>query len=151
MLKTDDDCYVRMPKILAALQSPPESAPAAGLPPPHMLTGGGAAAASGAGPQLTAVRQGLQEWMARDGGHPLHTDGLNVYNATGLVKSASAGGTAGGLAAARRTKVAPPVTGLHVSRGSLLLPSASSMLGAPQLQQDTLSTCVPCFCAACRP
>lgn len=99
VLKTDDDCYVRIPKILEALQTPPEEPSASALPPQHLMAGG-AAAASGDGaaaPRLTGVRQGLREWMARDGGHPLHTDGINVYNATALVASASAGGTAGGL------------------------------------------------------
>ena len=115
VLKTDDDCYVRMPKVLEALQTPPPEAASAAE---HLLAGGAAAAAGGAAPRLTPVRQGLREWMARDGGHPLHTDGINVYNATELVASAGAGGTAGGpgLGWGRRAKVIFSVRVLHGGR-----------------------------------
>jgi hypothetical protein len=69
-----------------------------------------------AGPRVTGVRQGLREWMAQDVSHPLHTDGINVYNATALVASATAGGTAGGLGWAGQTD-GPVGQHLHAGRG----------------------------------
>ncbi|EFN55980.1 hypothetical protein CHLNCDRAFT_145336 [Chlorella variabilis] len=82
VLKTDDDCYIRIGNVMEALvdDAPEQHASATAAPGAH-------------GPRrLPALNRALREQMARDGS-PLHSDGISLYNATRLV--ASAGSAAG--------------------------------------------------------
>ena len=80
ILKTDDDCYVRLPEILVALHSPAPTAAAAVAGTPRASL-------------AAAVQQQLWKWMGD--GMPLHSDGIQVFNTTLAVEQA--GTTAGKL------------------------------------------------------
>lgn len=96
LLKTDDDCYVRIDQVLSALRQPVVLSPSA------------MAAEQGGQPRtpqpsavrprrLPAMHAQLLEMMGRDDGRDvLYTDGIQLYNATTLVRTA---GTAAGAGA----------------------------------------------------
>ena len=67
-MKTDDDTWVRLPKVLAALHYPPLATPAR------------AAAA--------ATREGLAA-MSQKRGEPMATDGMMLYNTESLAQPKS--------------------------------------------------------------
>jgi hypothetical protein len=71
VLKTDDDSYVRVSKVLDALRFD------ASTPPGTIRR------------RLPGLHQALLQQMARDGS-PLHTDGISLWNASQLVASAGA-------------------------------------------------------------
>ncbi|KAL6766987.1 hypothetical protein ACKKBG_A38130 [Auxenochlorella protothecoides x Auxenochlorella symbiontica] len=77
ILKTDDDCYLRVSHLLKALRVRP--APSLFHRAPR--DGGGAAGGAGASP--SATRLALERLAARQG-LTLHTDGLTLYNDRGL-------------------------------------------------------------------
>ena len=76
MLKTDDDCYVRLHRVLDALHEAPAK-------------------------QAQQAKQdqsmsGLAAAMSKQLGKPMHTDGLQLYNAKSMVDKAAKGGGSGG-------------------------------------------------------
>ncbi|PRW57106.1 Phosphatidylserine synthase 2 isoform A [Chlorella sorokiniana] len=104
VMKTDDDCYVRISKVVEALSDPPQE------PPAGTLTLGGA-------PKLPlglhrrhllpATLAQLRDMAGRDGS-PLHTDGMQLVNMTKLVRQlgAAAGRTLVDDAEGRATSLA---------------------------------------------
>ena len=94
VLKTDDDCFVRVCHVLAALhEATPAAARAAaaaggggGEPGSHGATpDGGAAGASH--PPPPPLQAKVAEWARRQG-KPLHSDGMVMYNAEDMVRRA---------------------------------------------------------------
>lgn len=101
IFKTDDDVFVRPQQLLATLHAsaPPPKALAPGAPVAAAAAGeavsataaaaAGAASAAAAQQPPTPLQSQLREW-ARRTGKPLHSDGLAVYSADGMVRRAGA-------------------------------------------------------------